>query len=183
MSVATESAAGISFRCAGSAALSGTGGVCGGKTRLTNTDAGSPPIEPAKSWLGRAEGASRGTTLIFRNGGTGGSGRAGLLLGDGLGGSSAGAGAAGFFCCCCCCSCCWSCQSRFIFSKSRSRSNLIRSRSLRRIESLLLSSSVTSVPSVLLRMTWGVISMMSSVRLLSSVVVRKKRPNTGISIR
>ena len=178
MSVATESAEGISFRCAGSAALSGTGAACGGKTRLTNTDAGLPPVEPRKSWLGRAEGNSLGTTFMFRSGTTGGAGRAGLLLGDGLGGSVGGsvegAGTAGF---------CWFCQSRLIFSRSRSRSSLILSRSLRRVESLLLNSSVTAVPSLLFRMTWGVIKKMSSVRSVLSSVVRKKRPSTGTSMR
>ena len=39
---------------------------------------------------------------MLRNGVTGGSGRAGLLLGDGLGGSVGATGAAGSRCCCCC---------------------------------------------------------------------------------
>ena len=120
--------------------------------------------------------------LMFRNGVTGGAGEPELLLGlgAGLGGSVGGTGAAG---CCCCCCCCWSCHSRFIFSRSRSRSNLTFSRSLRRIESLLLNSSVTTVPSLLFRMTWGVIRKMSSVRMLVSTVVRNKRPSTGTSMR
>src|SRR5262249_46346891 len=145
LSVATESAEGISFRGAGSATLSRTVPVCAGKTRLANRDEASAPIEACWSWLGPVQGNSPGTTLIFRNGVTECAEGGGLLLGlgAGLGGSVGGTGAAG---CCCCCSCCWFSQSRFIFSKSRCRSNLILSSSSRNNESLLLNSSVTAVP-------------------------------------